>query len=220
MIDDFVIEGADPAGARGVPGVDPRAASGADASGDAPMDAAGDAGEMPQVPIVRRIVSGVELGVERGALDAAIALEIDFGGWTRLDRREEDGEVPEAYAERMREAFRPGDGEPARLNARDSDGILILARAGAASMEVERARRLAVSLRRPRFLFVLGAGAGAGADSDLEASSRATEELRLWLRRERIVTLCVLGDLDRGEDRGEVRLGEAARDLLVSVLAS
>lgn len=209
MIDDFVID-ADPGGS---PRVDPRVAAGADDVGDAE---GGD--ELPQVPIVRRIVSGAEPGVERGALDAAIELEIDFGGWTRLDRGDGESEVPEAYADRMREAFRPGAWEPARLNARDSDGILIVARGGSDwvgdSAGVEQARRLAVGLRRPRFLLVLGAGAEAGAP--LEASPQAVGELSLWLRRERIVTLCVLW----AGDRGGADLEEAARDLLVSVLKS
>lgn len=209
MIDDFVID-ADPGGS---PRVDPRVAAGADDAGD------GEGGdELPQVPIVRRIVSDAEPGVERGALDAAIELGVDFGGWTRLDRSEGEGEVPEAYADRMREAFRPGAREPARLNARDSDGILIVARVGSDSVGnsagVEQARRLAVGLRRPHFLLAFCASVKAG--SLPEASPQAVGELSLWLRRERIVTLCVLGDGDRGDSD----LGSATRDLLVSVLKS
>lgn len=46
---------------------------------------------------VQRIVSGGQTGVDRGALDAAIALSIPHGGWCPRGRLAEDGCIPMRY---------------------------------------------------------------------------------------------------------------------------
>jgi hypothetical protein len=46
---------------------------------------------------IARIISGGQTGVDRGALDAAIALGIPHGGWCPLGRRSEDGPIPGRY---------------------------------------------------------------------------------------------------------------------------
>ena len=80
---------------------------------------------MTERPRLARIVSGGQTGVDRAALDVALALGIPCGGWVPRGRRAEDGRVPERYP--MREARRSSYGERTRLNVRDSDGTLILA---------------------------------------------------------------------------------------------
>lgn len=47
------------------------------------------------VPV--QIVSGGQTGVDRGGLEAAIALGIQHGGWCPVGRRSEDGFVPSRY---------------------------------------------------------------------------------------------------------------------------
>ena len=46
---------------------------------------------------VVRIISGGQTGVDRGALDAAMALGIAHGGWCPKGRRAEDGPIAEKY---------------------------------------------------------------------------------------------------------------------------
>ncbi len=46
---------------------------------------------------VRKIISGGQTGADRAGLDAAIDLEIDYGGSITKGRRTEDGTLPERY---------------------------------------------------------------------------------------------------------------------------
>jgi hypothetical protein len=45
----------------------------------------------------RRIVSGGQTGVDRAALDTAIQLNIEHGGWCPAGRLAEDGSIPNRY---------------------------------------------------------------------------------------------------------------------------
>jgi hypothetical protein len=73
-----------------------------------------------------RIVSGGQTGVDRAALDVAIALGIEHGGWCPAGRLSEDGSVPSRY--QLEET--PSPDYPARTeqNVIDSDATLILYR--------------------------------------------------------------------------------------------
>jgi hypothetical protein len=46
---------------------------------------------------ITKIVSGGQTGVDRGALDAALAAGFSCGGWCPADRRAEDGPIPQRY---------------------------------------------------------------------------------------------------------------------------
>ncbi len=72
-----------------------------------------------------RIVSGGQTGVDRAALDTAMAFGLACGGWVPRGRRAEDGAVPHHYP--MRETRSYAYAERTRRNVRDSDGTLILA---------------------------------------------------------------------------------------------
>ena|ERR1700728_532492 len=73
---------------------------------------------------VIKIVSGGQTGVDRGALDAALAAKFPCGGWCPADRRAEDGSIPERYPLTPL----PGGGyrERTRQNVIDSDGTAIV----------------------------------------------------------------------------------------------
>jgi hypothetical protein len=73
---------------------------------------------------LQRIVSGGQAGVDRAALDWAIARGIPHGGWCPAGRIAEDGMIPERY--QLRETASPGYRERTRRNVEDSDGTLIL----------------------------------------------------------------------------------------------
>jgi hypothetical protein len=46
---------------------------------------------------VKKIVSGGQTGVDRGALDAALHYDFPCGGWCPPGRKAEDGPIPTAY---------------------------------------------------------------------------------------------------------------------------
>jgi hypothetical protein len=75
-------------------------------------------------PLIAKLVSGGQTGVDRAALDVALRLGIPCGGWCPRGRRAEDGAVPARYP--LEET--PDTGYPQRTdwNVRDSDATLIL----------------------------------------------------------------------------------------------
>lgn len=76
------------------------------------------------MPLVR-IVSGGQTGVDRAALDVAIARGMPHGGWCPRGRRVEDGAIPERYA--LREHDSPVYAARTERNVVDSDATLVLA---------------------------------------------------------------------------------------------
>jgi hypothetical protein len=73
---------------------------------------------------LKRIVSGGQTGVDRGALDAALAVGFECGGWAPGDRMAEDGVISDRYP---LTALPNGNyRQRTRLNVVDSDGTAIL----------------------------------------------------------------------------------------------
>lgn len=70
------------------------------------------------------IVSGGQTGVDRAALDFALANGIEHGGWCPKGRRAEDGVLDEKYC--LHETPRRDYRQRTRWNVRDSDGTLII----------------------------------------------------------------------------------------------
>jgi hypothetical protein len=70
-----------------------------------------------------KVVSGGQTGVDRAALDAALELGIECGGWCPGDRLAEDGAIPDIYP--VQELERAGYRERTRQNVIDSDGTVI-----------------------------------------------------------------------------------------------
>jgi hypothetical protein len=123
------------------------------------------------------IVSGGQTGVDRAALDVALALGIECGGWCPAGRAAEDGPIDARYP--LRETPSPDPAQRTEWNVRDSDATLVLASAAASAgtdLAVEAARRL----RRPLYTFHAGAAEDVGA-------------YRRWLQVYRVGTLNVAG---------------------------
>jgi len=102
-----------------------------------------------------KIVSGGQTGVDRAALNTAIRLSIDHGGWCPRGRGAEDGVIDKRY--RLNETDSSAYSERTRLNVRDSDGTLILTSGpltGGTALTAEVAREynkplLILSLEQP-----------------------------------------------------------------------
>ncbi len=81
--------------------------------------------------MLRKIISGAQTGVDRAALDAAILLGFEYGGWCPKGRLDENGTIPEKYKnlnEVSGEFKVEGENYAARTknNIEDSDGTLII----------------------------------------------------------------------------------------------
>jgi hypothetical protein len=73
---------------------------------------------------LKKIVSGGQTGVDRAALDAALAANFPCGGWAPGDRMAEDGIIPARYP--LITLPNGGVRQRTRLNVSDSDGTAII----------------------------------------------------------------------------------------------
>lgn len=79
---------------------------------------------MNEKRVFEKIVSGGQTGVDRAALDAAMAWGIPVGGWCPNGRRAEDGVIDPRYP--LMETPDPQYAQRTAWNVRDSDGTLVL----------------------------------------------------------------------------------------------
>jgi hypothetical protein len=93
--------------------------------------------------MLEKIISGGQTGVDRAALDAAMALGIDAGGWCPKGRRAVDGAISSKYP--LKET--PGGSYKIRTlwNVRDSDATLIVCRdepSGGTALTIDYCKQL------------------------------------------------------------------------------
>jgi hypothetical protein len=124
-----------------------------------------------------KIISGGQTGVDRAALDTAIALGIAHGGWCPRGRLAEDGRIPNRYE--LRETDSPEYAVRTERNVLDSDATLILCR-GRPSGGTELTLRLADAHQRPHLVI------------DLDDPSNL-QEVRRWLQENQVEVLNVAG---------------------------
>jgi hypothetical protein len=115
-----------------------------------------------------RIVSGGQTGADRAALDVALALGLEVGGWCPAGRPAEDGRIPDRYP--LTETGTADRAERTIRNVRDSEGTLILASAEPAGGTL-LALREAELLRKPHLVV---------NPETADAEDRVAEWLRLW----------------------------------------
>jgi hypothetical protein len=111
--------------------------------------------------VIRRLVSGGQTGVDRAALDIAIELGIEHGGWCPRGRRAEDGPLDERYL--LTETKSANYAVRTERNVIDSDATLILYRKPLSS-GTRLTLRLAQKHERDYLLVEIGDDADGSAD--------------------------------------------------------
>jgi len=124
-----------------------------------------------------KIVSGGQSGVDRAALDVALELGIECGGWCPAGRWAEDGPIPARYP--LRETPSADPAERTGWNVRDADATLLLTSHGA-SPGTDLTRDVARRLGRPVFSWPADATEDVGL-------------FRRWLQVYGVQTLNVAG---------------------------
>jgi hypothetical protein len=122
------------------------------------------------------VISGGQTGVDRAALDAALALHLPCGGWCPRGRPAEDGRLPARYP--LREADSPEYPPRTEQNVRDADATLILNR-GALAGGTAYTARMAHRHGKPCLIV------------DLDTADAAT--IVAWLRAHHVDTLNIAG---------------------------
>jgi hypothetical protein len=121
-----------------------------------------------------KLLSGGQSGVDRAALDAALARGIDYGGWCPKGGWAEDFPNPPGLLAKYPKLRATPLAEPAQRtewNVRDADACLILIDAAGldASAGTERASELAHHYRKPLLVVNL-------------REPKTTDQSKLWLR--------------------------------------
>jgi len=135
-----------------------------------------------------KIISGGQTGVDRAALDVALARGIDYGGWCPKGGWAEDFPEPPGVIARYPKLEETPLADPAQRtewNVRDADACLIVVDAGGidASAGTALAQDLAHRYRKPLLVADLG-------------NPDSTRHAALWLR----VQQSRHGDLKLGDD--------------------
>lgn len=134
-----------------------------------------------------KIVSGGQTGADRAALDAALELGIEVGGWVPRGRRAEDGRIPARYPGLVETESEDPALRTAR-NVRDADATLLVSHgplAGGSALT----RRCAQELGRPCLHL----------DLDAESLADAVQRLRAWLAERAPRVLNVAGPRASGD---------------------
>jgi hypothetical protein len=131
--------------------------------------------------MIRRIVCGGQTGVDRAALDVALRLGVQCGGWVPRGRLAEDGVIPSTYPG-LAEAPDERPETRTALNVRDSDATLIVSRG-----ELSGGSRFTARSAREQHRPCLHVNLAAQAPAD------AVREVRAWLRAVRPAVLHVAG---------------------------
>ncbi len=97
-------------------------------------------------PMIDKIVSGGQTGVDQAGLDVAIKLGIPYGGWIPKGRKTENGPLPQKYS--MQEMPTSRYSDRTEKNVVDSDGTLIISR-GQLTDGSEYTRKMAMKHHRP-----------------------------------------------------------------------
>lgn len=130
--------------------------------------------------IIKKIISGGQVGADIAGIDAAMANNFPYGGWLPKGRRTENGSLDARY--RMREMKTRSYPKRTEQNVIDSDGTVIFVH-GKLSGGSELTRRYAVQYHKPWLHLNM---------SELTAQ-KAIKKLTHWVQVNNIEILNVAG---------------------------
>lgn len=152
--------------------------------------------------MIRKIVSNGRIGVARGALEAALALDIPHGGWGLPAGKQGDEPLPEQY--HLREMKTKSKTRCIERNVIETDGTLIITFAdGDMTADALVARKSADKHHVPWILINLGQ----------TGTFQAAQDIHEWLREQEIHVIHVVGastgDTEKEADKTTGSLLEA-----------
>lgn len=136
--------------------------------------------------LITKIVSGGQTGADRGALDAAIAAGMSYGGWLPKGRKTEEGPLPDQYA--LQEMESSDYRRRTRQNVIDSDGTLIFSH-GALTGGSLLTEQLAKKLGRPNLHI----------NCDCYSEMEAIQKIAQWVQDNDVRVLNVAGPRASGD---------------------
>jgi len=149
--------------------------------------------------MLRKIISGGQSGVDRAALDAALAAGLELGGWCPKGRRAEDGAIADYYP--LTETKCKTYATRTRWNVRDSDATLILCDVeptGGTALTIDCCRQL----NKPYFI--------------CSPASTSPADLLAWISLHKLKILNVAGP----RESADIPVYEAARVFLLQLFLS
>lgn len=150
---------------------------------------------------IRRIISGAQTGVDRGALDAAVYLGLERGGYAPRGWSSEDGTIPERYRDGMIE-LAGGYEDRTRQNLLEAGATLILTRKSSLTTGSSLTRFLCKHHQRTWLVLLLS------------SKEQWPHVIPSWLAAHRIHTLNVAGPRESKEPGIQIE----SRDALIAAL--
>lgn len=130
---------------------------------------------------VRKIVSGGQTGADRAALDFAMNIGIEIGGYIPKGRLAEDGILPQKYAN-LTETKTTDPSERTRLNVMHSDGTIIFSQGELIGGSL-LTQQIAIEVSKP-FVHI---------DLSIWSEDQASEIAAVWIKKNKLGILNIAG---------------------------
>ena len=152
-----------------------------------------------------KIISGGQSGADRAALDVALELGFDIGGWVPKDRWAEDGPISTKYFS-LKETESSEPEVRTDWNVRDSDATLIFSNgplAGGSALTQEIARK-----NGKPFLHI---------DFQKTPDNRAVEYILTWLNRTEGSILNMAGPRQSEDPKIYIQVKKVLQEVLIRI---
>ena len=130
--------------------------------------------------MLKKIISGGQVGADQGALDAAIKYNFPHGGWIQKGRKTQIGILPDKY--NLKEMSVSGYKERIEQNVTASDGTLIISH-GDLSGGADYAQKMSEKYARPCLII----------DLNETPAFLASSKINKWIIENKIKTMNVTG---------------------------